>query len=230
MSMDGARASARQNAWMKITYGCPCGRTIHGNGRAHQRSCRAHLTKLGWPLDEGMRQAVLREYRGREAARILRAVERALGAFYAERRRSGDRGVLPWPAQRELIWSYAEDATQDRIEENTPSTVVCKAAPLPSTETPILTHPRETFDGYGQLLELGNWSYVVDDYPAGYGKGSWYPFDGSARLAPDCDYRSWRNEYVLIRPCNSEPRPRRRRLQPCRAPPGHGRGDRPCAG
>lgn len=58
-------------------------------------------------------------------------------------------------------------------------------------------HPREEFDMYGQLLDLGDWSYVLDDTGVRYGSG-WYPYDKSVRLSPDVEFRSWRNEYVLV--------------------------------
>lgn len=65
------------------------------------------------------------------------------------------------------------------------------------TGPPPPPHPREEFDMYGQLLDLGDWSYVLDDHNVRYHSG-WYPYDKSARLSPDTEFRSWRNEYVLV--------------------------------
>lgn len=64
--------------------------------------------------------------------------------------------------------------------------------------------PMPYFDPYGQPPVTGDWEYVLDDFGVTYGPG-WWPLyrDGtpcSARLAPDTEYRSWRNEYVLLRP------------------------------
>ncbi|ASR39972.1 hypothetical protein BAY61_32340 (plasmid) [Prauserella marina] len=49
------------------------------------------------------------------------------------------------------------------------------------------------------LLELGDWSYVVDDTGIEY-VNDWYPYSRSVRLAPDVAFYSWRNEYVGVRP------------------------------
>jgi hypothetical protein len=70
--------------------------------------------------------------------------------------------------------------------------------------------PRARFDMYGQPPPEGDWRYVIDDSGISYGPG-WWPLYrtwlGSAglqpagvRLAPDSEFRSWRNEYVLIGP------------------------------
>lgn len=63
------------------------------------------------------------------------------------------------------------------------------------------THPRERFDMYARPLELGDWSYVLDEFgdDVAYGKHPLWPFGRNhVRVSPDCDYRSWRNEYVLV--------------------------------
>jgi Tfp pilus assembly protein PilN len=61
------------------------------------------------------------------------------------------------------------------------------------------SHPREYFDMYGVLLDLGGWSYVVDDTSVRY-VNDWYPYSKSVRVAPDVASYSWRNEYVGVRP------------------------------
>lgn len=63
-----------------------------------------------------------------------------------------------------------------------------------------LAHPRERFDRYAQLLDLGQWRFEVDDFVVPYGAARWFPFPRCVRLAPDIDYRSWRNEYVQLCP------------------------------
>lgn len=60
------------------------------------------------------------------------------------------------------------------------------------------------FDPYGQPPPSGEWAYVLDAFGVEYGRG-WWPFyrDGKPcgiRVAPDTDYRSWRNEYVTLWP------------------------------
>lgn len=63
------------------------------------------------------------------------------------------------------------------------------------------THPREGLDLYGQDLDPdGDWAYNVDDYGVTYVGGQWYPFDRTVRLSPDCEFRSWRNQYVSVGP------------------------------
>jgi hypothetical protein len=67
-----------------------------------------------------------------------------------------------------------------------------------------MNRPVPYFDPYGQPPPDGEWEYVVDDFGMSYGPG-WWPLyrDGepcSVRLAPDIEYRSWRNEYVIVRP------------------------------
>lgn len=67
------------------------------------------------------------------------------------------------------------------------------------------------FDCYAQPGPDGEWSYVLDDNGIRYRRSGW-PFGqdragrkgllepSTVRLAPDTDYRSWRNEYVLLYP------------------------------
>lgn len=95
--MDGARSSARRNAWQKIHFECPCGRTIYGNGKSHQRSCKRHLAEWGWPLDEGMRSALLDE------GVPIRPVELALGA------QTINPQYLRWVDFRDLVWRLADE-------------------------------------------------------------------------------------------------------------------------
>lgn len=68
------------------------------------------------------------------------------------------------------------------------------------------------FDGYAGPTPQGEWAYVVDDYGIVYGKRPWpfrrfshmngkrsvYTEGASVRLAPDTEFRAWRNEYVLL--------------------------------
>lgn len=67
------------------------------------------------------------------------------------------------------------------------------------------------FDGYAQPVPLGQWGYALDDHCIVYRRTGWpfgrrpvagrgEPGPESVRLAPDTDYRSWRNEYVLLYP------------------------------
>ena len=95
--MDGARSSARRNARSKISYECPCGRVVYGNGKQHQRSCKKHLAEIGWPLDEGMRDAL------RSEKVDYRAVERALGA------QTINPSNMPWADFRDLVWRLADE-------------------------------------------------------------------------------------------------------------------------
>jgi hypothetical protein len=67
-----------------------------------------------------------------------------------------------------------------------------------------MNRPVPHFDPYGQPPPAGDWEYVLDDFGVSYGPG-WWPLyrDGTpcgVRLAPDTEYRSWRNEYVTLRP------------------------------
>lgn len=109
--MDGARSSARRNAWQKINRECPCGRVVHGNGKAHERTCEAHLRKHGWPLDAGM-VAAIHDFYPPIAGRtpLVGEVERRLGAVYLERRAVGDKTELPWREYRDLVWQFADEA------------------------------------------------------------------------------------------------------------------------
>lgn len=100
--MDGARASARRGAARKIKHECPCGRTIYGNGKSHQRSCPKHLAELGWPLDEGMRDAL------REAGVPIRPVELALGARQVNPR------FHDWKTFKALVWQLADEVQAER--------------------------------------------------------------------------------------------------------------------
>ncbi|MEV4502637.1 hypothetical protein [Streptomyces klenkii] len=85
--------------------------------------------------------------------------------------------------------------------------------------------PRDEFDMYAVRLDLGSWSYALDDVGLVYGPG-WFPFhrhvertelDPCApllprsvptgktapvrvRISPDVEHRSWRNEYVRLQP------------------------------
>ncbi|SHX98492.1 Uncharacterised protein [Mycobacteroides abscessus subsp. abscessus] len=99
----------RKDAWRKIHFTCPCGREVFGNGKSHQRSCETHLRERGWPLDNGMVDAVIREYRGRNPVPRIRAAELALGRLYLERRRKGDKAELGWSDYRDMVWSAASD-------------------------------------------------------------------------------------------------------------------------
>ncbi|WP_162890181.1 hypothetical protein [Streptomyces olivoreticuli] len=85
--------------------------------------------------------------------------------------------------------------------------------------------PRDEFDMYAIHLDLGSWSYALDDVGLVYGPG-WFPFhrhiervepNPSApllprsvptgktaptpvRISPDVEHRAWRNEYVVLQP------------------------------
>lgn len=80
---------------------------VHGNGKSHQRTCQRHLRERGWPLDDGMRDAIRDVYTGRGTA-VISAVERGIGAVYLERRARGDKTELPWRELRELVWTLAQ--------------------------------------------------------------------------------------------------------------------------
>lgn len=66
------------------------------------------------------------------------------------------------------------------------------------------------FDMYAQPVPAGEWSYALDDHGIRYRRFGWpfgrsykrrgEPEPTSVRLAPDTEYRSWRNEYVLLYP------------------------------
>ncbi len=99
----------RKSAWRNIHVTCACGREVYGNGKSHQRNCVTHLRQVGWPLDAGMVQAVIREYGGRNAAQRIRAAELELGRIYLDRRARGDKTELAWTEYRDTIWSTAEN-------------------------------------------------------------------------------------------------------------------------
>ena len=67
------------------------------------------------------------------------------------------------------------------------------------------------FDPWAQPGPEGQWGYALDDHGIRYRRVGWpfgrtpargrgEPEPASVRLAPDTDYRSWRNEYVLLYP------------------------------
>ena len=69
----------------------------------------------------------------------------------------------------------------------------------------------ETFDMWGRPTPAEPWGYSLDEVgDFCYGEGLWPFYERERprspkkrlrsylRLAPDCDYRSWRNEYVLV--------------------------------
>jgi hypothetical protein len=74
----------------------------------------------------------------------------------------------------------------------------------------------EGFDGYAEPTPDGDWAYDLDDHAITYrwralGDPYW-PFadlDGtpgrSVRLAPNTEYKSWRNEYVSVYPDHERP-------------------------
>lgn len=83
-----------------------------------------------------------------------------------------------------------------------------------------------TFDMYGAAPPGGDWAYVVDGYGITYGPG-WWPYHrdgkpGTIRVAPDTEFRSWRNEYVLISPSRAQPAAAVARLQLFVRPQGMG--------
>jgi hypothetical protein len=85
-----------------------------------------------------------------------------------------------------------------------------------------------TFDMYGGATPDGDWGYVVDDCGITYGPG-WWPYHrdgkpGTVRVSPNTEFRSWRNEYVLISPSPSltEPATAVARLQLFVRPQGMG--------
>lgn len=82
--------------------------------------------------------------------------------------------------------------------------------------TPSHTHEDPAgsyFDAWGRPTPPGDWAYDLDDFAIHYGPG-WWPFythykpfaapqitqPAGVRLAPDTEYYSWRNEYVLLTP------------------------------
>lgn len=105
MSMDGARAAARRDAWRKIHHQCACGFTVHGNGKSHQRACHVHLRESGWPLTESMREALRED--GLRAPQIT-AVELALGR---QALAGDDPNRLDWRDFRDLVWRLASKVT-----------------------------------------------------------------------------------------------------------------------
>lgn len=102
---------ARKSAWRNIHVTCRCGREVYGNGKSHQRNCETHLRETGWPLDAGMVQAIIREYRGRDPVPRIRAAEMELGRIYLERRARGDKTELGWTEYRDTVWSAADSWT-----------------------------------------------------------------------------------------------------------------------
>lgn len=114
--MDGARAAARRNAWMKIRFECPCGKVVRGNGKAHQRACPVHLRERGWPLDAAWRATFVSEYGPERGGRIHRAVQKALGVYELDRRAGRSTEValaaLRWVDFKNLIWREADAAAK----------------------------------------------------------------------------------------------------------------------
>lgn len=112
MSMDGARASARRNAYKKIRHDCACGRTLRGNlAISHLRACETNLAQRGYPLEQSMQQALRDHYRPNYG--IITAVERGLGQIFLNRRRAGNKQPMPWIEYRDTIWQLAEQAEQE---------------------------------------------------------------------------------------------------------------------
>ncbi|MEV6774424.1 hypothetical protein AB0N05_37885 [Nocardia sp. NPDC051030] len=73
------------------------------------------------------------------------------------------------------------------------------------------------YDPYAITTPVGEWKYVLDDFGILYGDG-WWPLHRpprtilgekgtrpvQVRVAPDCAYRAWRNQYVLMIPCRPD--------------------------
>lgn len=72
--------------------------TKYGNGKSHFRSCATDLEVNGWPIDDGMRHAMLEEG---HTSKVIRVVEQRLGAMYLTRRKAGDTTVLGWTHYRD---------------------------------------------------------------------------------------------------------------------------------
>lgn len=109
--MDGARASARRNAYQKIRNDCSCGRVLRGNlAVSHLRACETHLAAVGYPLEESMRTAIMREYGHSNYVATLTHVERGLGEIFLQRRAAGNKQPMPWIEYRDTIWQLAEQA------------------------------------------------------------------------------------------------------------------------
>lgn len=107
--MDPTTHRRMRTAHTKYHETCVCGRVVNGNGRkSHFRTCEQYLEKVGWPLDAAMGAAIIDEYRGR-GAEVIRHVERGLGQFYLDRRRSGDKTELPWVEFKTLVWKLADE-------------------------------------------------------------------------------------------------------------------------
>jgi hypothetical protein len=118
MSMDGAKAGARREAYRKIHTTCACGRRLEGNfAVSHLRTCETNLRENGWPIEDGMKQALMQEYRSSGYVQILRAVELKLGQLYLARRASGDKTALPWREHRDTIWVFADEAANQLRKE-----------------------------------------------------------------------------------------------------------------
>ncbi|WP_433635466.1 hypothetical protein [Nocardia sp. CA-120079] len=74
------------------------------------------------------------------------------------------------------------------------------------------------FDGWAVPTPAGEWHYELDDWGIYYGAG-WWPFHqyyeqthgpsrlapASIRVSPDTAYQSWRNESILLWPCETHP-------------------------
>lgn len=108
--MDPVTHRRMRTAHLNHSVTCPCGRQLYGNGRtSHQRVCPDWLRTYGWPLDQGMQQAIRDEYP--RVSGIVLAVERELGRFYLDRRAGGDKTPLSWRELRDLVWQYAEEVS-----------------------------------------------------------------------------------------------------------------------
>jgi hypothetical protein len=110
--MDESTRLRMRRAHANHGYRCECGRMVYGNGhKSHLRTCAAHLDKVGWPLDEGMAQAIRDVYRN--PLGVVMGVQQRLGQFYLARRKGGDLTPLPWPEFRDLVWRYAAEAANE---------------------------------------------------------------------------------------------------------------------
>jgi hypothetical protein len=119
--MDGAKASARRNAYAKITHTCACGRILHGNlAKTHLRACETNLSQQGWPLDESMKTSIRAHYYGHLHPEIppiwisqtIHTVEKELGRIYLNRRAAGDKQTMLWREYRDTVSDLVTQAVE----------------------------------------------------------------------------------------------------------------------
>lgn len=103
--MDPSTKRRMRSAHAKRATPCPCGREVYGNGwKSHARTCATWLAEHGWPLDGGLRLAILEE-RGADG---VRAAECEIARHVLAARKRGYRTPPSWSQVKEWAWQAAD--------------------------------------------------------------------------------------------------------------------------